>query len=86
MILLLTVRGIENKKYRTSEYVNLNINFFSKFKGINTPATAYIIREIYIIENFKTNILVGRATNIHFHVMLFDYCRFNFVIKKYLTV
>jgi len=59
MILLLTIRNIENKKYRTNEYVNLNVYFFNKFKNINTPAIVYIIREVYIIEGFKINILTG---------------------------
>ena len=59
MASLLTVRGIGNKKHRTSEYVNLNIYFLNKLKNTDAVVITHITREAYIIEGFKINILTG---------------------------
>jgi hypothetical protein len=55
----LTVRGIESKKYRINEYVNLNIYLLSKLKNIDAVVTAHITRETHIIKGFKINVLAG---------------------------
>ena len=57
MVLLLTVRGIGNERYRISEYINLDIYFPGKLKY--NKATVYVTREVYIIKGLKANVLTG---------------------------
>ena len=53
MSILITIKGIRNKKYNTSEYIKLKLYL------LGLTGMAVIKRELYIINNLSIKALIG---------------------------